>query len=218
MWCYTLSSPLSTLSFSPHCSPLPSLASAPSCFLAVAILPFSYRARVGSSIALMEVNVVSPRCERQQEEGKVNRLQRLSLLHTASRRRRRTKREREREDSVIEAELGQQGRSRARRTGREREREGEKEVRHSQLTSLAGWLAHCWRMSCLPTGLGNGSLWQAGGERNMNVMRTLPRLLSDTGQKKTPEKKDGRRMSFQRPKGTIEYSVSNIPATLLFPC
>lgn len=50
----------------------------------------------------------------------------------------------------------------------------------------------------------------------MNVMRTLPRLLSDTGQKKTPEKKDGRRMSFQRPKGTIEYSVSNIPATLLF--
>ncbi|XP_061772481.1 oxidation resistance protein 1a isoform X2 [Nerophis ophidion] len=29
----------------------------------------------------------------------------------------------------------------------------------------------------------------------------------DTGQKKTPEKKDGRRMSFQRPKGTIEYSV-----------
>uniref|UniRef100_A0A3P8R8A7 Oxidation resistance protein 1 n=2 Tax=Astatotilapia calliptera TaxID=8154 RepID=A0A3P8R8A7_ASTCA len=43
----------------------------------------------------------------------------------------------------------------------------------------------------------------------MNVMRTLPRLLSDTGQKKTPEKKDGRRMSFQRPKGTIEYSVES---------
>lgn len=47
----------------------------------------------------------------------------------------------------------------------------------------------------------------------MNVMRTLPRLLSDTGQKKTPEKKDGRRLSFQRPKGTIEYSVSNVQAT-----
>uniref|UniRef100_A0A671VFP0 Oxidation resistance protein 1 n=1 Tax=Sparus aurata TaxID=8175 RepID=A0A671VFP0_SPAAU len=47
------------------------------------------------------------------------------------------------------------------------------------------------------------------GEGNMNVMRTLPRLLSDTGQKKTPEKKDGRRMSFQRPKGTIEYSVES---------
>uniref|UniRef100_A0A671VDR8 Oxidation resistance 1b n=1 Tax=Sparus aurata TaxID=8175 RepID=A0A671VDR8_SPAAU len=31
----------------------------------------------------------------------------------------------------------------------------------------------------------------------------------DTGQKKTPEKKDGRRMSFQRPKGTIEYSDSD---------
>ncbi|GAA6103546.1 oxidation resistance protein 1 isoform X5 [Tachysurus ichikawai] len=41
----------------------------------------------------------------------------------------------------------------------------------------------------------------------MNIMRTLPRLLSDTGQKKTPDKKDGRRMSFQRPKGTIEYSL-----------
>ncbi|XP_068788934.1 oxidation resistance protein 1 isoform X16 [Struthio camelus] len=27
----------------------------------------------------------------------------------------------------------------------------------------------------------------------------------DTGQKKTPDKKDGRRMSFQKPKGTIEY-------------
>lgn len=50
----------------------------------------------------------------------------------------------------------------------------------------------------------------------MNVMRTLPRLLSDTGQKKTPEKKDGRRMSFQRPKGTTEYSVSNAQETL--PC
>ncbi|XP_077070895.1 oxidation resistance protein 1a isoform X4 [Siphateles boraxobius] len=31
----------------------------------------------------------------------------------------------------------------------------------------------------------------------------------DTGQKKTAEKKDGRRMSFQRPKGTIEYSVES---------
>ncbi|XP_015238834.1 PREDICTED: oxidation resistance protein 1 isoform X2 [Cyprinodon variegatus] len=32
---------------------------------------------------------------------------------------------------------------------------------------------------------------------------------TDTGQKKTPEKKDGRRMSFQRPKGTVEYSVES---------
>nr|XP_020467321.1 oxidation resistance protein 1 isoform X3 [Monopterus albus] len=31
----------------------------------------------------------------------------------------------------------------------------------------------------------------------------------DTGQKKTPEKKDGRHMSFQRPKGTTEYSVES---------
>ncbi|XP_071410095.1 oxidation resistance protein 1 isoform X6 [Pithys albifrons albifrons] len=28
----------------------------------------------------------------------------------------------------------------------------------------------------------------------------------DTGQKKTPDKKDGRRMSFQKPRGTLEYS------------
>ncbi|XP_076869187.1 oxidation resistance protein 1a isoform X2 [Brachyhypopomus gauderio] len=37
---------------------------------------------------------------------------------------------------------------------------------------------------------------------------------ADTGQKKTPDKKtpdkkDGRRMSFQRPKGTVEYSVES---------
>ncbi|XP_062426413.1 oxidation resistance protein 1 isoform X3 [Rhea pennata] len=31
----------------------------------------------------------------------------------------------------------------------------------------------------------------------------------DTGQKKTPDKRDGRRMSFQKPKGTIEYSVES---------
>ncbi|XP_068253381.1 oxidation resistance protein 1 isoform X4 [Nyctibius grandis] len=31
----------------------------------------------------------------------------------------------------------------------------------------------------------------------------------DTGQKKTPDKKDGRRMSFQKPKGTTEYSVES---------
>ncbi|XP_009873278.1 PREDICTED: oxidation resistance protein 1-like, partial [Apaloderma vittatum] len=30
-----------------------------------------------------------------------------------------------------------------------------------------------------------------------------------TGQKKTPDKKDGRRMSFQKPRGTIEYSVES---------
>ncbi|KAM6350270.1 oxidation resistance protein 1 isoform 2-T2 [Podargus strigoides] len=34
-------------------------------------------------------------------------------------------------------------------------------------------------------------------------------LQPDTGQKKTPDKKDGRRMSFQKPKGTIEYSVES---------
>ncbi|KAM6282343.1 oxidation resistance protein 1 isoform 3-T3 [Porphyrio hochstetteri] len=34
-------------------------------------------------------------------------------------------------------------------------------------------------------------------------------LAPDTGQKKTPDKKDGRRMSFQKPRGTIEYSVES---------
>ncbi|KAM9307598.1 oxidation resistance protein 1 isoform 2-T2 [Gastrophryne carolinensis] len=34
-------------------------------------------------------------------------------------------------------------------------------------------------------------------------------LPADTGQKKTLEKKDGRRMSFQRPKGTMEYTVES---------
>ncbi|CAN9514138.1 unnamed protein product [Ophioblennius macclurei] len=49
-----------------------------------------------------------------------------------------------------------------------------------------------------------------------NSQRSSPRCgelkrgyTIDTGQKKTPEKKDGRRMSFQRPKGTIEYSVES---------
>uniref|UniRef100_A0A9J7ZYD5 Oxidation resistance protein 1 n=1 Tax=Cyprinus carpio carpio TaxID=630221 RepID=A0A9J7ZYD5_CYPCA len=49
-----------------------------------------------------------------------------------------------------------------------------------------------------------------------NSQRRGPRCIDlkrgytiDTGQKKTPEKKDGRRMSFQRPKGTIEYSVES---------
>ncbi|XP_043859194.1 oxidation resistance protein 1 isoform X7 [Dromiciops gliroides] len=32
---------------------------------------------------------------------------------------------------------------------------------------------------------------------------------SDTGQKKSLDKKDGRRMSFQKPKGTIEYTVES---------
>uniref|UniRef100_A0A8B9PN12 Oxidation resistance protein 1 n=1 Tax=Apteryx owenii TaxID=8824 RepID=A0A8B9PN12_APTOW len=43
----------------------------------------------------------------------------------------------------------------------------------------------------------------------MNLTRTLPQFFSDAGQKKTPDKKDGRRMSFQKPKGTIEYPVES---------
>ncbi|MEE6509437.1 hypothetical protein FKM82_026017 [Ascaphus truei] len=45
----------------------------------------------------------------------------------------------------------------------------------------------------------------------MNVTRTFPQFPSDTGQKKTLEKKDGRRMSFQKPKGTTEYTLFYVP-------
>lgn len=45
--------------------------------------------------------------------------------------------------------------------------------------------------------------------RNPRVGELKRGYTIDTGQKKTPEKKDGRRMSFQRPKGTIEYSVES---------
>ncbi|XP_062347208.1 oxidation resistance protein 1 isoform X2 [Cinclus cinclus] len=43
----------------------------------------------------------------------------------------------------------------------------------------------------------------------MNLTHALPQFFSDAGQKKTPDKKDGRRMSFQKPRGTLEYSVES---------
>ncbi|XP_041648710.1 oxidation resistance protein 1a isoform X2 [Cheilinus undulatus] len=60
-------------------------------------------------------------------------------------------------------------------------------------------------------------LWPGPGEETVQIQQPHARSLQvntvhfqpDTGQKKTPEKKDGRRMSFQRPKGTIEYSVES---------
>ncbi|KAM9199910.1 oxidation resistance protein 1 isoform 1-T1 [Mergus octosetaceus] len=64
-----------------------------------------------------------------------------------------------------------------------------------------------------------GRLWGVvpGGLRQVRFQdglgRGAPHPASepppDTGQKKTPDKKDGRRMSFQKPKGTIEYSVES---------
>ncbi|XP_040402655.1 oxidation resistance protein 1 isoform X9 [Cygnus olor] len=60
-----------------------------------------------------------------------------------------------------------------------------------------------------------GRLWGVvpGGLRQVRFQDGLDRGAPhpaepppDTGQKKTPDKKDGRRMSFQKPKGTIEYS------------
>ncbi|GAA6217574.1 oxidation resistance protein 1 isoform X4 [Lates japonicus] len=61
-------------------------------------------------------------------------------------------------------------------------------------------------------------LWPGSGQETVQTQQhhagtthdTIPvHYRTDTGQKKTPEKKDGRRMSFQRPKGTIEYSVES---------
>ncbi|KAF3840193.1 hypothetical protein F7725_018910 [Dissostichus mawsoni] len=106
-----------------------------------------------------------------------------------------------------ERQQGEEGKEQSEREG---EQGREKLVQRTQLTSLAGWLARTLLTNELSThGAGKRQLVTSWGERNMNVMRTLPRLLSDTGQKKTPEKKDGRRMSFQRPKGSIEYSVES---------
>ncbi|XP_040899729.1 oxidation resistance protein 1a isoform X2 [Toxotes jaculatrix] len=61
-------------------------------------------------------------------------------------------------------------------------------------------------------------LWPGSGQETVQIQQPHARTTHDsvpvhpkpdTGQKKTPEKKDGRRMSFQRPKGTIEYSVES---------
>ncbi|XP_071594298.1 oxidation resistance protein 1 isoform X9 [Heliangelus exortis] len=58
-------------------------------------------------------------------------------------------------------------------------------------------------------------LWGAvpGGFRQVRIQDTRSRgepgpaePAPDAGQKKTPDKKDGRRMSFQKPKGSLEYS------------
>ncbi|XP_030301815.1 oxidation resistance protein 1 isoform X6 [Calypte anna] len=61
-------------------------------------------------------------------------------------------------------------------------------------------------------------LWGAvpGGFRQVRIQDTRSRgepgpaePAPDAGQKKTPDKKDGRRMSFQKPKGSLEYSVES---------
>ncbi|XP_034619373.1 oxidation resistance protein 1 isoform X7 [Trachemys scripta elegans] len=62
-------------------------------------------------------------------------------------------------------------------------------------------------------------LWGAapGAPRQVRFLDSLqergpspgPASAPDSGQKKNPDKKDGRRMSFQKPKGTIEYTVES---------
>ncbi|XP_028917999.1 oxidation resistance protein 1 isoform X2 [Ornithorhynchus anatinus] len=51
-------------------------------------------------------------------------------------------------------------------------------------------------------------LEEAADGPNAPAPRSPPRP-PDTGQKKSLDKKDGRRMSFQKPKGTIEYTVES---------
>ncbi|XP_078009830.1 oxidation resistance protein 1 isoform X3 [Phascolarctos cinereus] len=46
------------------------------------------------------------------------------------------------------------------------------------------------------------------GIKDISIIRSL-RRMTYTGQKKILDKKDGRRMSFQKPKGTIEYTVES---------
>ncbi|XP_034524363.1 oxidation resistance protein 1 isoform X2 [Ailuropoda melanoleuca] len=50
----------------------------------------------------------------------------------------------------------------------------------------------------------------ANAQKHPSQRSGLKRFCTiDTGQKKTLDKKDGRRMSFQKPKGTIEYTVES---------
>ncbi|XP_057590786.1 oxidation resistance protein 1 isoform X6 [Hippopotamus amphibius kiboko] len=52
----------------------------------------------------------------------------------------------------------------------------------------------------------------ANSQKHPSRRSELKRFYTiDTGQKKTLDKKDGRRMSFQKPKGTIEYTVLYVP-------
>ncbi|XP_039184713.1 oxidation resistance protein 1 isoform X2 [Crotalus tigris] len=67
-----------------------------------------------------------------------------------------------------------------------------------------------------PTALNNTTTSEEEQKNTANSQRRNPRkgelkryYTIDTGQKKTIDKKDGRRMSFQKPKGTIEYIVES---------
>ncbi|KAM7174974.1 oxidation resistance protein 1 isoform 4-T4 [Macrochelys suwanniensis] len=62
----------------------------------------------------------------------------------------------------------------------------------------------------------NTAAFEEEQNNTINTQRRNPRRSElrryytiDTGQKKNPDKKDGRRMSFQKPKGTIEYTVES---------
>ncbi|XP_043363364.1 oxidation resistance protein 1 isoform X2 [Dermochelys coriacea] len=61
----------------------------------------------------------------------------------------------------------------------------------------------------LPAGAGPGPCVRTRCRHRAGGAVTRGRCPRDTGQKKNPDKKDGRRMSFQKPKGTIEYTVES---------
>ncbi|MBZ3881611.1 Oxidation resistance protein 1 [Sciurus carolinensis] len=60
-----------------------------------------------------------------------------------------------------------------------------------------------------PAAMGKVKNCQTLGSNPDNLKPSEGVFPIDTGQKKTLDKKDGRRMSFQKPKGTIEYTVES---------
>ncbi|XP_045081713.1 oxidation resistance protein 1a isoform X2 [Coregonus clupeaformis] len=78
-------------------------------------------------------------------------------------------------------------------------------VTGSSVRAVRGALSNrIWPASTSTRGNSDGSSPEHSGSVHDNIIN----MNTDTGQKKTQEKKDGsRRMSFQRPKGTVEYAV-----------
>ncbi|RMC15046.1 hypothetical protein DUI87_07225 [Hirundo rustica rustica] len=68
---------------------------------------------------------------------------------------------------------------------------------------LRGTASRLW--GAVPGGLRHGRCQDGRSRGEPGPAKPTP----DAGQKKTPDKKDGRRMSFQKPRGTLEYSVES---------
>ncbi|XP_051641130.1 oxidation resistance protein 1 isoform X10 [Manacus candei] len=68
---------------------------------------------------------------------------------------------------------------------------------------LRGTASRLW--GAVPGGLRHGRCQDGRSRGEPGPAKPQP----DAGQKKTPDKKDGRRMSIQKPRGTLEYSVES---------